>query len=964
MPFFTDHKHDFILEPPHPMTGLRKCQLGAIWALKSHFITTPNEVAALISMPTGSGKTALMMAACFELGLSKTLIIEPTTILRRQICEQFRNLNILKNLGCLKTDTPNVNVYEVEHRIQNEQAWIDIINNHDVIVAHPNCISPHYTNLTPITPNLIDAVIMDEAHHQPAPTWTKINSYYIAQKRIFLTATPFRRDRKRMNAKLVYHYSLSQALRDQILRPIRFDGVDGSIHDIQSNSQLIHKAVCIWDAEKRINPNASILIRTNRIENATNLVPMYCAAGINVDVVHSDRTANANSEILNKVRDGSLDGVISVGIASEGLDIPNLKIAVLHSTPRSIPYTVQFLGRISRNAEGQEGAAILVANTNETRGEVRRLYTTDEAWGEIIPQVIDDSMRRARHYRSQEITNGDFTLPELNLFFSSLVYEAGNDFSFNPDFETREHSLVDILYTEQKDEDSPLLIITSYNKPIEWASREINIENQIDIHIFYHVRGSNLLFQLTSSEYVLDSFKSQLLNGQFDNISYGKLYKVLSDFNNSSYIMIGLKSAAMRGASHPAYKTVIGEGVQTAIRSTEGRVFYAGHALLRLSEDRTWGIATKKGRIWAMKRGTLEEYKEWCDSLARLITYGPEISNLPGLTFLARTYPVNTIDEKPIAIVFDDSFYSTSILIVDIADRARYTNTIPVMTPINIENGKLVCVFSIESFSCNIRMNLSDNKIWSVDANEPIRIRIDRNETETFNDTLEKTLNLFQPSLIMPDGSVIEGNNKIIPNRSIEDLPSDIWKKKVWANCAIMNERYQTSPNLSSLPVINKTIDFLRPLCKENSDVIVLDDGSNEIADVIFIQASSHTISLVHCKPSTTNKPGCRKGDCDIVFTQAMRSIHWVYQNNLFNRINYRLHGDSKIIVGDETLLTSIGDSFRMNEWQYKIIISQPGFDIDKVSRRERNNNNVYELAIPMYERIVGAQASIEIWGS
>jgi len=42
----------------------------------------------------------------------------------------------------------------------------------------------------------------------------------------------------------------------------------------------------------------------------------------------------------------------------------------------------------------------------------------------------------------------------------------------------------------------------------------------------------------------------------------------------------------------------------------------------------------------------------------------------------------------------------------------------------------------------------------------------------------------------------------------------------------------------------------------------------------------------------------------------------------------------------------------------------QPGFDIAQVSKRDRNNNNVYELAIPMYERILSSLATLEIWGS
>jgi len=118
------NRDKFNLEPKSGI-GLRKCQLGAIWALKSFFVANSPEVAALISMPTGSGKSAIMMAACFELGLSKILIIEPSKVLRNQICEQFRKLEILKSIGCLPFDFPEIKVFEVK-QIQSSDDWSDI----------------------------------------------------------------------------------------------------------------------------------------------------------------------------------------------------------------------------------------------------------------------------------------------------------------------------------------------------------------------------------------------------------------------------------------------------------------------------------------------------------------------------------------------------------------------------------------------------------------------------------------------------------------------------------------------------------------------------------------------------------------------------------------------------------------------------------------------------------------------
>lgn len=960
---FSEYKDRFDLEPKGK-SGLRNCQLGAIWALKSYFISNTPEVAALISMPTGSGKSAIIMAACFELKLKKILIIEPSKVLRTQLCEQFRSLDILKHIGCLPEDFPKIEVFEVKH-IQPADSWNDIFQKYDVIVAHPNSISPYYKRVSPIPVESIDAIFMDEAHHEAAPTWKAINSYYKNVKRIFLTATPFRRDRKTMEAKLIYHYSLKQAFDDGILRAVDFLGVKAGLDIDESDSILIEAAKKSFIDQKKQNP-VSIMIRTDRIQHAKYLLERYKAAGLNVDIVHSDREHLDNIHVINEVREGRLDGLISVGMASEGLDIPLLKIAVLHATPKSIPYTIQFLGRISRQPIEQKGNAILIANKDEVKGEVSRLYKSDETWAKLVPQLIDESMKRARYYRSALIDDNDFILPDLNIYFSAIIYDVSDGFTFNSEFKVKNTSPYRVSYISQKDIRSPLIVLTVIDKPIEWANREIYIEDYLDVHILYHVPEKNLLFEFTSSDEALESFSESLYVGNIDRISYSKLYKALSKFDYENYIMVGMKNSVMPGASHPSYKTFIGNSVQDTIRSSEGRVFGVGHALMKMGEKKTWGIATKRSRVWAMKRGTVEEFQNWCDDIADLLNSSVDCSTLPGLSFLASTSPINKLEEEPIAILLDDALYKADFLVISIQGGPTYTNVVPDIGIRSFDpaSGDLTCTVTIESFSCQMIMNFNSPLLWTVVSSKEITVRIIKNENNVITANLEKIMNTFSPTLIMPKGYIIEGRTKITPNSSIESLPDDLWIKQDWSNCEITAEAYKKTPKPNKLPVINKTIKLIEKDFDKQSDVLVLDDGAHEIADLIWIQGSRHTIHYIHCKPSKTNKPGCRKSDCDIVFTQAMRSVHWVYTELMFERINERIGGKSKIILGSQQLLDDIAKNFRVNQWKYKIIVAQPGFDIAKVSNKKLNNNNVYELAIPTYERITAGLAEFEIWGN
>jgi hypothetical protein len=251
-----------------------------------------------------------------------------------------------------------------------------------------------------------------------------------------------------------------------------------------------------------------------------------------------------------------------------------------------------------------------------------------------------------------------------------------------------------------------------------------------------------------------------------------------------------------------------------------------------------------------MKRGTSEEFKNWCDSLVNLIEDGPVITNLPGLSFLASSEPINNIEELPIAIIPNDLFFRAYSTIIHVNDIDPIRNCIPEIIPLNldIDNNQLQCQLNINEFECELVMNLSEDKIWSLITDNEIRVRADKSENDIIEKSLEEILNEYYPSLIMPSGSVVEGRNKITPNTTIENLPTSIWKVKDWTGCNIRAERYEEAPVAGNVPVINKTIELINPDFEINSDVLILDDGSHEIADLIWFQQNTKQVHFIHCK--------------------------------------------------------------------------------------------------------------------
>jgi superfamily II DNA or RNA helicase len=214
MSYFEDHYQD--LRYPlqiNTQRGFRHAQLGAIHSIGAHFVTRNDP--AIITMPTGSGKTSVLIASAFVLRAKRVLIITPSRLVREQIAKEVSGLQKLKELGALATDIPPPNVLNVKKRITSLEQW-QPMQNYDVIVATPASISPEYEQIPEPPHDLFDLIIVDEAHHSPARTWSSLLRHFQRARHILLTATPFRHDQREVKGRFTFTYELRQAYSDGI----------------------------------------------------------------------------------------------------------------------------------------------------------------------------------------------------------------------------------------------------------------------------------------------------------------------------------------------------------------------------------------------------------------------------------------------------------------------------------------------------------------------------------------------------------------------------------------------------------------------------------------------------------------------------------------------------------------------------------------------------------------------------
>ncbi|QXP54574.1 DEAD/DEAH box helicase family protein [Cellulophaga sp. HaHa_2_95] len=968
MSFFIKNKDQFKLEVDQDEIGFRKCQLGAIWAVKSHY--TKSNAPALISMPTGSGKTALMIAICFELKIKKVLIITPSVVIRKQIFDVFSGMEILKTLGVYKNEVkPNVNNHI--GYLKNENDWIEATKLYDVVVSTPHsCSSEMKENIAP-PKDLFDLIIIDEAHHTPAKIYRSVFKDYSDSKIILLTATPFRRDRKRIPGDLIYHYPMAKAIKDEIYRPVTFKNVDTKNGESQEKDSLLaDAAIENLRKEQEKNPNAQLLIKTKKIDSAEELKILYEAKGISVGLIHSGNTTKQNEDCLIKCKKGELESLIAVGMIGEGLDIPTLKISVLHDIPRTLPTTIQFIGRISRIHKEQIGNAILIADKNYVKGEVKKLYYFDKSWDLLIPELVDKIVTNSPLFpdlESSELNPLGLSPDDLKPFFSTKIYKTKVGFEFIKGFHKKMPSGIELVFTHQDDVNSPLILITKHKKTLPWGKDLALFQDNYDLHILYLI--DDFLFESTTSDLVLNYMKSKLFDTKkYEIIPASYIRNGLSDNTIGQYFMVGMSNIYGSGASNPSYKMLMGLEVESAVKHSDGSVFSFGHALSRIDENETRGIAVNNGRIWAIKRKNLREFSFWCQHIHSLIKLGNNESKIPRMSNLADFKTVEIFEDNPVSVLFDNVIFQIAIVKIIKGDK-DYEGFTPeiLFEKLSEEKKKIECALFVKKDElAKIHFNFDDEKKWVVTSDKDIHIIMDIPFKDPINISFEDFINDYPPLIIFQNAKTLKGSTLFAPKIKEQKFDIDLFKniENGWDDTDVTKEAKPPKRG-KKYNVQQKTIKVItdNPDYSDN-DIVVIDDGAGEMADIIWFSEKKKTIHFFHCKFSYTDNPGADMRNITELFQQAMRNCIWIRSSFIIKQLLYRVTNTQNSTILDNKLdeLNDLHNDFIPTDWDYKVYLVQPGLSKSAVFNDKMTNAE--KLLLILHDRLSSSGCNLSIWAS
>ena len=140
MGYFSDH-YDKLRFPIAMGTrpGFRPAQIAAAQAVATHFFNARQQ--AIVTMPTGAGKSTVLIAVAFMLRAERVLVLTPSRLVREQIAENFRLLLDLKKIDALPADLDGPRVFTTEGEVGSDGEW-EGLRQFDVVVATVPSVSP------------------------------------------------------------------------------------------------------------------------------------------------------------------------------------------------------------------------------------------------------------------------------------------------------------------------------------------------------------------------------------------------------------------------------------------------------------------------------------------------------------------------------------------------------------------------------------------------------------------------------------------------------------------------------------------------------------------------------------------------------------------------------------------------------------------------------------------------------
>ncbi len=405
--------------------SLREPQIEGYFAIRDHFQKS-NEP-CYVQLPVGCGKTGLMGIAPFSIAKGRVLIIAPNLIIRDNIRRELNitdpNCFYIKRGVFTPKDGPFLSELKTGANIHDCDAA-------HIVVANIQQFSGAKNKWFEALPrDYFDMILVDEGHHNVAPTWTRLFEYFEEAKVVSFTATPMRSDGQVVSGERVYRFGYARSMIMGFISQIdalfvhpeeitftaqgetRTLGMDevlkmrdkewfsrGIALSEECNRSVVNASVQQLHHVRRLGTPRQLIAVACSIRHASQVAALYREHGLQIEVLHSQLGGEERERIEATLRSGRTDVVVQVAILGEGYDLPTLSVAAVFRPYRSLSPYVQFVGRILRLAQPETP----YSDANRVY-LVSHIGLNDERWWTDFTNFDKDDQEFFREYLQGEL---------------------------------------------------------------------------------------------------------------------------------------------------------------------------------------------------------------------------------------------------------------------------------------------------------------------------------------------------------------------------------------------------------------------------------------------------------------------------------------------------------------------------------------------------------------------------------
>lgn len=939
------------------LAGLRTPQIAALHAISAHFSVGVEFEPATVVLPTGTGKTETMLATTIYRRLKRVLVIVPSDALRSQISRKFIGLGILASLAkVVPVEIARPRVAVITKGISSPREAKEILSQANVIVTLPNTLSASNQKAVSELASGCTDLIVDEAHHITAKTWQGIRQHFLQKQILQFTATPFRRDRVRVDGKIIFNYKLGDAQAAGYYTPINLRTIEEYGEQGDRDRAIATEAVACLRRDREQGLDHILMARTEKQERADEVAAVYraLAQDLGVEVVYSGggQTTN-NREAVARIQDRSVNGsriIVCVNMLGEGYDLPNLKIAALHDTHKSLAITLQFIGRFTRRGaaavHGNIGEATAIANIADkaTEEKLAGLYAEGADWDLLIKRLSEE--RIAQELRLQDVVIGLKESGDLHKHLSlwnlrpplSAQFFRTKCKSWNPS------NYVEVLprgsesWYSYSEKDEVLVAVVRRPSSVGWGNYETINDTIYDLVVLRWDKAEGALCLFTSDFKALRSEKmaQSVTNAETIHVSGNPIFHIL---NNVELPLVKSLGSSRVGAI--SFTSYFGPNVTEGLDSIEKAQSSLNNIACLGYEggDRVLlGCTQRRGKVWQQKNGSIAEWINWTRIIWSKVATDDELA--PNITrdFLRPKKITSPYSSHPISVQWGEQVQ------LSFNDR-QFVSFGPIEVPVfevDLQVGELTAdgQVGIRIISEN---NESEYRLV-IDELLPggyrhdhikgpaVTFRRGSNDSEPLQEYLMK-----DPFIIRYVDGTFSYNCYHIPfilNAGV--YPRERLEAWDWTGIPLNDESIHKAGNQATVQF--RAFENLR----DEFDLVFNDDGCGEAADLVCLKnvdAETIRLCLVHCKGAHQGRVSQDIRNFYTVCGQAQKSVTAKHAGipTLVHDLKARQdawvrEGNTRFLKGDIKQLYYFKEKARKAKLEFEMILVQPGASIRTVT--------------------------------